>query len=119
MYVAEIFYSCSVKLPSFSQDLSGELRRIIFYDETKQYTDPNLCQTQRRPQPRDFQAYLVPGHFLLLMGVHWRHFMDGTDGIRINDLASVYVINMADHVWPSKYRKHMEVTGELYRATLV
>ncbi|GFN75717.1 hypothetical protein PoB_000222300 [Plakobranchus ocellatus] len=92
-------YSCLVR------DLSGETTKIIFHDLSNRYCHPVFGKPSA--PPRDLASCLKPGHFLLLMGVHWRIFSDGTVGIRINDLNSMYIIDMADHDLSLEYKEEM------------
>ncbi|GFR70956.1 MYND finger [Elysia marginata] len=95
-------FSCLVR------DLSGQVTRIIFHDESNVYVHPSLDKGQ--PSSHGLASSFVPGHFLLLVGVHWRFFKDGLAGIRINDLASVYLIDMSGHAMSPEYRREVENT---------
>ncbi|RUS68652.1 hypothetical protein EGW08_023586 [Elysia chlorotica] len=87
-------------------DLSGDVTRVVFHDQSNEYRHPNLDKGRSSTSP--LNSCFLPGRFLLIMGVYWRQFQDGRPGIRINDLDSIYVINMADHEWPKHYRRSIE-----------
>ncbi|GFR87689.1 hypothetical protein ElyMa_006083000 [Elysia marginata] len=88
------------------QDLSGRVTKIVFHDESNVYIHPRLDQGQCGPL--GLGSCLIPRHFMLLVGVHWRCFHDGTVGIRINDLASVYLIDMIRNALSPEYKREME-----------
>ncbi|GFN75720.1 LPXTG-motif cell wall anchor domain protein [Plakobranchus ocellatus] len=92
-------YACYVR------DLSGETRKIVFPDQSNLYCHPIFGEPSA--PPRDLASCLKPGHFLLLVGVHWRFFSDGTVGIRVNDLKSMYIIDMADQHLSKTYKANM------------
>ncbi|RUS85130.1 hypothetical protein EGW08_007094 [Elysia chlorotica] len=89
-------HSCLVR------DLSGHVTKVVFHDETNIYFHPSINPVQFSPRP--LGSCLIPGNFLLLVGVHWRHFSDGTLGIRINDLHSAFFIDMSDHALSRLYK---------------
>ncbi|KAK3752482.1 hypothetical protein RRG08_032773 [Elysia crispata] len=88
------------------RDLSGRVTKVVFHDEKNLYIHPSLSVMQSLPH--SLNSCLIPGNFLLLVGVHWRNFHDGTVGIRVNDLFCAYFINMADHPFSRDYKENVE-----------
>ncbi|GFN75724.1 hypothetical protein PoB_000223000 [Plakobranchus ocellatus] len=99
-FLGQIFHIC--RYACLVRDLSGQTTKIVFHDPSNLYCHPVFGEPSA--PPRDLASCLKPGHFLLLVGVHWRIFMDGSVGIRVNDLNSMYIIDMADQEMSKEYK---------------
>ncbi|KAH9488990.1 hypothetical protein Btru_041469 [Bulinus truncatus] len=69
-------------------DKDGRKTHIMFYNEVGIY----YHRVSWLPLPIPLSQCLRPGNFILLLDAHWHYFLDGTVGIRIDDLDSVYFI---------------------------
>ncbi|BFZ06214.1 hypothetical protein BsWGS_09253 [Bradybaena similaris] len=72
------------------KDLIGETTQVLFYTDTPYYNHkmPGIFM------PIPLSLCIQPGNFILLLDAHWHYFLDGTRGIRIDDLSNIFFIFM-------------------------
>ncbi|KAK6962043.1 hypothetical protein BgiMline_032111 [Biomphalaria glabrata] len=71
-------------------DRDGKTTHILFHDPFGVY----YHQAGFFPLPIPLSACLKPGNFILLLDAHWHFFLDGTVGVRIDDLKDVrFILN--------------------------
>lgn len=71
----------------------GETTQVLFYTDTPYYNHkmPGIFSVS---VPIPLSLCIQPGNFILLLDAHWHYFLDGTRGIRIDDLCNIFFIFM-------------------------
>lgn len=74
----------------------GHQTHVIFHDEDKKMGHISIIPKGKPAVTKlcELAQCLKPGNFMVLMDAFWHHFMDGTMGIRVDDLDTVQFIHM-------------------------
>ncbi|CAL1546442.1 unnamed protein product [Lymnaea stagnalis] len=78
------------------EDVVGQQTHIIFHDEVKTMGYISIKHKDKPAETKlcELVHCLKPGNFMVLMDAFWHHFMDGTMGIRVDDLETVHFVHM-------------------------
>ena len=82
-------------MPNFQGLCDGEFMNVIYPAEAFWYIHPSFSDLERQPQP--ITSTFRAGHMVLIMGAYTYPVSDELLAIKVDNLDSLYFIDMSDH----------------------